>query len=229
MAIYAIGDLHLSLTANKAMDCFAGWQDYVKRIQTGWRSVVRPEDTVVIPGDISWGMSLAESEADFALIHQLPGSKLLLKGNHDYWWTSMAKMESFLTEKGLTSLKILHNNCAAVGSIVICGTRGWMFEAGEAHDLKITAREAGRLERSLRCGVQTGLEPVAFLHYPPLLGDQIAGEMIDLMRAYGVKRCYYGHVHGDAGRFAFQGTYLGINFTLVAADGVNFTPVRVEP
>ncbi len=227
MSLFSISDLHLSLTADKPMDQFAGWNNYVKKIEENWKNTVKAEDTVVIPGDISWGMTLEEAEADFTFIHRLPGKKLLLKGNHDYWWTSMAKMEAFFEAKGLTSLKILHNNCATVESIAVCGTRGWMFEDTAPHDAKLTAREAGRLDASVKSSVITGLEPIVFLHYPPVFGDQVSGDMIDIMHRYGVKRCYYGHIHGDSSRYAFQGEYLGINFRLVSADGVNFTPILV--
>ncbi len=222
MAIFAIGDLHLSTACNKPMDVFPGWQDYVARITTDWRERVSPEDTVVIAGDISWGMSLEEAKSDFALLESLPGRKILLKGNHDYWWNSRKKMESFFEQNGLSSLTILHNSCVAVEGIALCGTRGWMLEEGCEHDRTIAAREEGRLRMSLESARVADLPPVAFLHYPPLFADSMSGGMIELLREYGVTRCFYGHLHGQACQMAFQGEYLGIEFHLISADHLKF-------
>ncbi|WP_418271735.1 metallophosphoesterase, partial [Intestinimonas sp.] len=143
MALFAIGDTHLSLSANKPMDVFGGgWTGYVDKLSAGFRELVAPEDTVVIAGDVSWGMSLEEAEKDFAFLDALPGKKLLLKGNHDYWWTTVSKMTRFFAEHGFTTLKILHNNCHFCGETALCGTRGWFYEEDQnGHNEKVFNRE----------------------------------------------------------------------------------------
>ncbi|HWP51837.1 MAG TPA: metallophosphoesterase, partial [Clostridia bacterium] len=222
MSIFTIGDLHLSIACNKPMDIFPGWKNYVEQIENNWKAQVSDSDTVVLAGDISWGMTLQEAAADFDYIDALPGKKVILKGNHDYWWNSRRKMESFFQSRGLSTLSILHNSCVVAGDIAICGTRGWMLEDSTSHDQKVTAREEGRLKASLDAAKSTGLEPVAFLHYPPIFGNGISGGIIDLLREYGVRRCFYGHLHGTACAQAFEGEYLGTNFVLVSADHLRF-------
>ena len=167
MAIYTIGDLHLSLGCEKPMDIFPGWQGYMEKLERHWNTLVRPEDTVVLAGDTSWAMKLEDTVADFSFLQRLPGQKLLLKGNHDYWWTTVKKMERFLQENGFDSLHILHNNSILAEGLAVCGTRSWMFDVGEAHDEKVMNRELGRLRASLDAA-QEGAERVAFLHYPPV-------------------------------------------------------------
>ena len=165
MALYAIGDTHLSLSSNKPMDVFGGgWEGYVDKLQKGF-AAVGPEDTVVLCGDLSWGMSLEEAKKDFAFLDALPGArKLLLKGNHDYWWNTAAKMNRFFAESGFSTLRILHNNCYEYGGYALCGTRGWFYE--ETGDQKVFKRELIRLEASLKAA---GERPkLCFLHYPPL-------------------------------------------------------------
>lgn len=150
MSLFVIGDTHLSLSTDKPMDIFGGWKNYMQRLEENWRSVVQPQDTVIIPGDVSWGMSLEQAKEDFLFLHRLPGKKILMKGNHDYWWATRAKMESFLEGNGLDSLSILHNNAVSVEGLSLCGSRGWMFEQGQEHDKKIINREAGRIRASLQ-------------------------------------------------------------------------------
>lgn len=227
MALYAIGDPHLSTGVDKPMDIFAGWQDYVERLCENWRAQVAPQDTVVLAGDISWGMSLSQALPDFLLIDSLPGKKIILKGNHDYWWTSRKKMEECFEQNKLRTLAILHNNCFEEEGKALCGTRGWMIEEGSPHDRKVAAREEGRLRASLECAKQTGLEPIVFLHYPPVYQDAVSGRMIDIMHEYGVKRCFYGHLHGPSCRFAVEGEYLGIEFALISADHLKFRLKRL--
>ncbi len=164
MALYTIGDLHLSLSSDKPMDIFGDrWQNYVEKIQRGF-SAVTENDTTVLCGDLSWGMSLEESLNDLTFIHNLPGRKILMKGNHDYWWTTLNKMNSFLQSNGFDNIRIMHNNAFTECGIAICGTRGWINDDGEPQDAKVLAREAGRLEMSLKAAVATGLEPVVFIH-----------------------------------------------------------------
>lgn len=229
MSIFAIGDLHLSLACDKPMDIFPGWHNYVAEITKNWKAQVSDSDTVVLAGDISWGMTLEEAAADFEYINALPGKKVILKGNHDYWWNSRRKMEAFFESWGLSTLSILHNSFVASPSenIAICGTRGWMLEDSAPHDQKVTAREEGRLKASLEAARPFGLEPVVFLHYPPVFGNGISGGIIDLLREYGVRRCFYGHLHGAACAQAFEGNYLGIEFTLVSADHLKFSLKRL--
>jgi predicted phosphohydrolase len=226
MAIFTIADLHLSLGASKPMDVFPGWDGYVERLERNWRALVRPEDTVVIGGDISWAMKLEDTRADFAFVQALPGQKLLMKGNHDYWWTTANKMNTYLRAEGFDTLHILHNNSYAVGGCAICGTRSWLFDAGEPHDEKVMNREIGRLKMSLDAAGPG--EKLVFLHYPPVYPGTSAPEIIDTMKAYGVRRCFYGHLHGQSLRFAVQGRVDGISYKLVSADGLGFRPYRIE-
>ena len=163
MAIFVIGDLHLSLGADKPMEIFPGWQGYLEKVTACWRAHIAPEDTVVLAGDTSWAMKLAETEADFAFLHSLPGKKLLIKGNHDYWWDTAAKMQRFFDAKGFDSLAILHNNSFCVEGLALCGTRSWMLGGEDPQDEKVRARELGRLRTSLAAAAP-GCERVAFLH-----------------------------------------------------------------
>lgn len=227
MALYAIGDTHLSLNSNKSMEVFGvGWENYVERLRDGF-SEVNSEDTVVLCGDLSWGMSLREAAKDFAFLDQeLPGEKWILKGNHDYWWATAAKMNAFFQEQGLTHLHILHNNCAFYGETALCGTRGWFFEEnGSPHWEKVFNRELIRLEASLKAAGER--EKICFLHYPPLYKGYRCEEIIELMTRYGVKACYYGHLHGPSHRLAIQGIQDEINYQLVAADFVGFKPKKI--
>lgn len=229
MAVFTIGDLHLSLGGDHSMEVFPGWEGYVERIERHWREQVREEDTVVLAGDSSWGMSLEQALPDFAFLHRLPGRKLLLKGNHDYWWSTRRKMEAFFAQNGLTSLEILHNNSVAVDGISICGSRGWLFETGEAFDDKIINREVSRLELSLTDSAKSGLPPVVFLHYPPVYGDNISPPILEALHRFGVCVCYYGHIHASGCRWAINGEYAGVRYHLISGDYLRFTPVRVDP
>lgn len=227
MSLFAIADPHLSFNTSKPMDVFRGWADYTVRLEKNWRALVGPEDTVVIAGDISWGMDLREAAADLAFIDRLPGRKILLKGNHDYWWTTRKKMDDFLREQGLSTLHILHNDAYATGNVAVCGSRGWFFDAGDAADQKVLLREAGRLRTSIQAAKKTGLEPVAFLHYPPVCGDQVCEEIFSVLREEGIRRCYYGHLHGPGIRHAFQGEKDGVRLRLISCDALAFCPLLV--
>lgn len=223
MALYAIGDTHLSLSCNKPMDVFGGnWENYVEKLLEGF-SVVEPEDTVVLCGDLSWGMSLEQAEADFAFLDRLPGRKLLMKGNHDYWWTTAAKMNRFFAEKGFHSFSLLHNNCHFYGDVALCGTRGWFFE--ENGDPKVFNRELIRLETSLKAAGEK--EKLCFLHYPPRYQGYICQEIVDLLEKYQVSACYYGHLHGGSHRLAMEGKFNSVEYHLVAADYLDFKPKKI--
>lgn len=226
MAVYAIGDTHLSLGSDKPMDVFGGgWTGYVEKLKEGF-SVIGPEDTVVLCGDLSWGMSLEEAKQDFAFLNDLPGKKLLLKGNHDYWWNTASKMNKFFQENEFHTLSILHNNCGFYGDVALCGTRGWFYEEerGE-HSAKVFNRELMRLEASLKAAGEK--EKICFLHYPPVYQGYCCKEIIELLQKYEVKRCYYGHLHGGSHRFAVCGERDGIHFELIAADYLRFKPEKI--
>ena len=228
MSLFAIADPHLSFNTSKPMDVFAGWADYTARLEKNWRELVGPEDTVVIAGDISWGMDLREAAADFAFLDRLPGRKILMKGNHDYWWTTRKKMDAFLRERGLSTLHILHNDAYTAGDVAVCGSRGWFFDAGDAADQKVLLREAGRLRASIQAAKTPGLEPVAFLHYPPVCGGQVCEEIFSVLREEGIRRCYYGHLHGPGIRYAFQGEKDGVRLKLISCDALAFCPLLVR-
>ena len=228
MALYAIGDLHLSLRSNKPMEIFGdGWRDYVARIREGF-SVLTEDDVTVLCGDLSWGMSLEESLEDFRFIDALPGKKYLLKGNHDYWWNTAAKMERFFAENGLTTMEILHNNCRFYGDVALCGTRGWFYELDNqgTHNEKVLLREVGRLETSLKAAGDR--EKLCFLHYPPLYLHYTCPEILRVLSEFGVHECCYGHIHGYGCRSAFIGESDGVRYRLVSADFLDFVPYKLR-
>lgn len=227
MALYALGDLHLSFGTDKPMDVFGGrWEGYVDKLRDGL-SVLTEEDTLVIPGDLSWALCLEEAEADFRFLNSLPGRKLLVKGNHDYWWNTASKFRSFCSQFEFDHMELLHNNCHWYKETALCGTRGWFYEEekGGAHDEKVFLRELGRLEASLKAAGEA--EKICFLHYPPRYKGYTCREIIDLMKAYGVRQCIFGHLHGDSHKLALEGNSEGIDFKLVAADYVQFRPVKI--
>ena len=229
MALYAIADLHLSLGADKPMDVFRGWENYVERLEKNWRNLITDEDTVVIAGDVSWGMKLEETEKDFAFINSLPGRKLILKGNHDYWWSTRNKIDAFFKEKHFDTMEIIFNSAVRVGDIAVCGTRGWLYNAETAEDRKIVARENGRLVASLKAAQALGGTPVVFLHYPPVYDIEECAELLETMLQYGVKDCYFGHIHGDhAAKKAPVGEYKSIRMHLVSCDYIRFMPKLVR-
>ena len=166
MAVWVMADLHLSFGTNKPMDNFFGWKDYVSKIEASWKEQIKPEDTVVIPGDFSWGLGFDEALPDFKFIDALPGRKIVMKGNHDYWWTTRTKAEKFFKENGITTFEILHNNSVLAEDLAICGTRGWVFMPNEEHDHKISEREALRLKLSLEDSKRfPDADKIVFLHY----------------------------------------------------------------
>ncbi len=228
MAVYAIADLHLSLGTDKPMDVFSGWSDYVKRLESNWRKLITDDDTVVIAGDISWAMRLEECDEDFAFIHSLPGKKILIKGNHDYWWGTKKKIEEYIEEKGFYSIQILFNNSYSADGLAICGTRGWNYESAGEKDTRILNREVGRLEMSITEAEKSGLTPVVFLHYPPVYDTIVCEEIIKTLKSHNIKHCYYGHLHGSAThRHAVVGEFEGIYFHLISCDYTGFYPVPV--
>ena len=226
MALFVLGDTHLSLGGAKPMDVFPGWNGYVEKLEANWRRLVKPEDTVVLAGDISWSMRLADTRKDFAFLNGLPGRKLIMKGNHDYWWSTANKMNEFFRAEGFDTLRLLHNNSYTVDGYALCGTRGWLFDADEPHDEKVMNREIGRLRLSLEAA-EPGKEKLVFLHYPPVYTGADAPEIVAVLKEYGIKRCFYAHLHGKAIRFAVQGEVDGIRYKLVSADGLHFCPYKI--
>lgn len=228
MALFAIGDTHLSLGCAKPMDVFGGaWANYVEKLNAGF-SRVCAEDTVVLCGDLSWGMSLEEALPDFAFLDALPGTKYIVKGNHDYWWNTAGKMTAFWSANGLSTLHLLHNNCAFYGDVALCGTRGWFFEpsAAQAESDKVYRRELIRLEASLQAAAGAK-EKLVFLHYPPKYQGYVCQEIIDMLEKYQVSRCFYGHLHGHSHKLALEGVTNGVDYRLVAADRLNFVPEKI--
>ncbi len=227
MALFVLGDTHLSLGGNKPMDVFGGaWVDYVDKLKAGFQ-VIQETDTVVLCGDISWGMSLQEAKPDFQFLQELlPGRKILLKGNHDYWWETVSKMTRFFEAEGLENFEFLHNNCLCYGDVALCGTRGWFLDVEKGpHNEKMLRREVMRLEASLKAAGDR--EKICFLHYPPLYQGYHCQEITALLTQYQVPRCYYGHLHGRSTRAAFEGDYQGTAFALVSADHLHFMPKKI--
>lgn len=240
MSLYTIADLHLPGADGKAksMEVFGQrWFDSQNRIERNWRALVEPDDTVVIPGDISWAMNLAEARDDFAFIDSLPGIKYIGKGNHDFWWATASKMNAFFAENGFSTLNILYNNAYIAGGAVICGSRGWFFDEGSQKTVgevsweKINNRETMRLEMSLKAAAKLrdasgGLPVIAFLHFPPVWNGAVARGPVDALHSYGVTRCYFGHIHSAwVGQQPFM--FEDIEFRLIAADHLAFCPLRV--
>ena len=227
MKLFAIADLHLPGGDDKPMDVFGPrWTNYVERLQQGF-SELTADDVTVLAGDLSWGMGLEEAGADFDFIHALPGKKIIVKGNHDYWWTTANKAKRFFAARGIDSIEILHNNCFFYGDNAICGTRGWFYEEerGGEHDAKIMRREIMRLETSLKAAGEH--KKLVFLHYPPIYANYRCEEILALLKEHKVSLCCYGHIHGKGCAWAFNGWHEGTEFKLVSADAVNFTPVRL--
>ena len=227
MALFAIGDPHLSLATGKSMNIFGGWTDYEQRLEKNWRHLVSDDDTVVIAGDVSWCMNLEQGLEDFKFLDSLPGKKIILKGNHDYWWATKKKADEFFEKHSLKTLNILHNNTYTEGNFAICGTRGWFFDAESDADKKVVLREAGRLRASIAAAKATGLEPVVFLHYPPINIVQKCDEIYNVLVEEKVTRCYYGHLHSYSHAAAFIGENDGIRFSLISSDYLEFCPALV--
>lgn len=229
MAIFAIGDLHLSHEQNKPMDIFGeDWTNHADKIRDNWNRVVSEEDLVIVAGDISWAMHLSDALPDLIWLGKLNGTKLLIKGNHDYWWSSIGKVRSRLPE----SVKALQNDHFAWGEQVVCGARGWICPGEEGfdndHDQKIYMREAWRLQLSLEsAGREDAPEIIAALHFPPFNRNGQPSAFTGLLEQYRVRLCVFGHIH-DSGRDSiFQGERNGVEYRFVAADGIDFTPLKL--
>ena len=226
MSLYVIGDLHLSFGCDKPMDVFGGrWENYTDKLLEGF-ACVRPEDTTVLCGDLSWGMSLEAAREDFRFIHALPGRKIILKGNHDYWWTTAAKFYRFCAENGWDDIFLLHNNCYEYGGFALCGTRGWFYEEEkEGQSQKVFLRELQRLETSLKAAGER--EKLCFLHYPPFYTGYTCQPILDLLEEYHVTACYYGRLQGGSHRRAKQGRRGTVEYHMISADYLGFRPKKI--
>ena len=240
MSIYAIGDLHLSLNKEKPMDIFGGnWKNHEQKIEENWKNTVQDNDLVILPGDFSWEMHLKDMYNDFAYLNELPGKKLLLKGNHDYWWTTLAKMREFLQENKFENIDFVYNNSYLFEDKIIAGTRGWALNDTENSD-KMNHREEERLKLSLQSGVDNfgDKEIICIMHYPPIIEENKndannqsknlkVSNYVQIMKDYNVKTCLYGHLHGESHKEAFEGIIEGINFKLVSSDYLDFKLYKV--
>lgn len=229
MSIYAISDLHLSFNTNKPMDIF-GWNDYEEKISQDWRTNVKEEDLVLLPGDFSWEMKLENTYKDFQFINNLPGKKLLLKGNHDLWWTTLKKMREFLKEKEFNNIDFIYNNSYEFENHIIAGTRGWNLVSENIDDKKIKDRELLRLENSILDGIQKYGEDkpiIVCMHYPPLLKDLKNNEFTRILEKYNVKYCLYGHLHGKSHINVFDGIYNNVNYKMVSCDYTGFKLIKI--
>jgi predicted phosphohydrolase len=230
VSIYALADLHLSFAANKPMDVFGGnWGNYTEKIETNWRNSISDDDLVIIPGDVSWATYLDDAVEDFRFINGLPGKKVIIKGNHDYWWTTLSKMEKFLEENQFNTIKILNNTAVEFENAAICGTRGWWYKEEQNNDDdKILDRERKRLVLALEAAVKLKKERIIVgIHYPPIDADSPNCDFFEIMKQYNVDTCVYGHLHSYAHKNAVTGVLDGIKLKLVSGDFVDFAPVLV--
>ena len=235
MSIYVIADLHLSFGTNKPMDIFGdNWDNHPEKVKQDWIAKVKPEDTVILPGDFSWATYIEDAKQDFQFLNELPGKKILLKGNHDYWWTTLTKMREFIKENDFENIDFLYNNAYLVEDKIIVGSRGWILQDGEENK-KMINRENERLKLSFKDGIEKygeNKEILVFMHYPPINSKELLGnqylEFYKTMREYNVKDCYYGHLHGNSHKEAIEGEVGGINFHLISADYLDFKLVKIN-
>lgn len=233
MAIYTIGDLHLSFSVDKPMDIFGdNWENHSEKIKENWLSKVKPDDTVILPGDFSWATYLEETKKDFEFLNSLPGRKIMSKGNHDYWWTTVTKMKKYLKENNFENIDFLYNNSFLVENKIIAGTRGWVTNFKNAENSKILKRENDRLKLSIEDGINKfgeDKEIIVFIHYPPFYKEKVLEEFdfIKTMKRYNVKKCIYGHLHAESHKEAVEGIIDGIEYKLVSSDYLKFDLVKL--
>ncbi len=232
MSIFTIADLHLALGIDKPMDVFGGrWSNYMEKLKDNWISNISEKDTVIIPGDVSWATYIDSAYEDFRFIEDLPGKKVISKGNHDYWWTTSSKLNKYLTENNFSTISFMHNNAFELEGVGVCGTRGWKGPGEDdfkKDDEKIYKREIERLELSVKAALKLDVSRLlVFMHYPPVTVKSPMTGFIDIMKKYEIKECYYGHLHGEGIKGAIEGEYEGINLKLVSADYLNFIPFKI--
>lgn len=233
MALYAISDLHLSIGIDKPMDIFGvEWKNYMQKIKANWSCNINEDDYIIIPGDISWATYLEEAYNDLEYINSLPGTKIIVKGNHDYWWTTINKLNTFIERHNFKTIHFLQNNCVIYNEIAICGTRGWICPNSyefTREDEKIYNRELIRLELSIQSAIKHDCSNIIVaLHYPPVNKyKDMENGFIDLLKKYGIRQCIYGHLHSEGRRDALEGVHNGVLFHLVSCDHINFTPIKL--
>lgn len=233
MAIFVIGDLHLSFGSNKPMDIFGkNWVKHDEKIAENWKENVKDTDTVIINGDFSWAMNIKDMYLDFKYLEELPGKKILSKGNHDYWWASITSMRKYLEENNFTSIDFLHNNSFEIEGKVIVGTRGWVI-SNDINEKKIFDREANRLELSIKDGINKygNKEMIGITHYPPITKSMLINnelnDIVRILKKYEIPNCYYGHLHASSINDAVNGEYYGINFKLASCDALDFKLLKI--
>ena len=236
MALFVMADLHLPLGIDKPMDIFGNaWKNYVERIEENWQHVVCEEDIVVIPGDFSWATYLEESKKDFEFLNRLNGIKILIKGNHDSWWSTINKLNQFIVGNDFSDIHFMQNNTFLYKNIAICGSRGWLhpgWDSFSAKDRKIFDREVLRMELSLKeaqAHINRGDADkiYVFTHYPPTSVSGEENEMTSLFKSYGAEKVFYGHLHGVAHKNAVSGSYGGTQYSLISADYLQFMPKKI--
>lgn len=224
--IFGIADLHFDSIGDKSMDIFGeNWIDHENKIINNWRNIVKEDDLVLVPGDISWALKLEDGYKDLLKLESLPGKKILVKGNHDYWWQSLSKINNL----GLETIKFLQNNSFTYGDIAVAGTRGWtpIDEHSDSHHMKIFTRELNRLRLSLDSIKKDSDIIIALLHYPPFNYNMKSNEFVDIMKEYGVDICLYGHLHADGHKYVVEGNIEGIEFHCISSDYIDFIPKKI--
>lgn len=235
MSVYAIGDLHLSFNEEKPMSIFGSrWVDHYKQIEYNWLRIIKDDDLVILPGDFSWAMNIEDALKDFEFLNALPGKKVFIKGNHDYWWSTLKSMDDFLEKNKIENISFIMNNAFKYKNTIVVGTRGWSFNDTENSE-KMLKREINRLENSILYAKENFEEDndiICAMHYPPItkmmMQEGKTSEYIDLMKKYSIKRCIYGHLHGKAHYEAVEGYVEKIELRLVSSDYLNFIPLKIS-
>lgn len=233
MSVYVIGDLHLSFGTDKPMDIFGdNWESHAEKIKQNWLEKVKEDDTVILPGDFSWATYLEETYNDFEFLNSLPGRKILTKGNHDYWWTTLTQMNKYIKENNFKNIEFLYNNSYLIEDKIFVGTRGWMTNNRNQENTKILKREVARLKLSLDNGVNTygkDKEIYCFIHFPPFYKDDVEDSLnfIKLLKEYNVKKCFYGHLHAESHKEAIEGLIDGIEYKLISSDYLDFDLIKI--
>ena len=232
-----ISDLHLSTNTDKSMEVFGlRWQNYCQRLKNNWNRIVSPEDTVVVPGDISWALTLEEAIPDLLFLDSLNGTKIIGKGNHDFWWSTQAKIEKLFINNKINTIRILHNNAYKIENIIVCGTRGWYIDSHTKNTInapnydKIINREVIRLRISLDEAMKlkgsSDLKIIVFFHFPPIWNEFVNQEFLDILSEYNISNCFFGHIHGN---YSANTSYLynNVSFRLVSSDFLDFAPIPI--
>lgn len=235
MAVYVIADLHLATAdSQKSMEVFGKrWINYIEKINKNWNKLITDNDTVIIPGDISWALTIEDAKSDLLWLESLPGKKIILKGNHDFWWTTVSKINKFFEQNNIMSIKLINNDAIEAENYIIAGSRGWftdktMQNADENVDYnKIVNREAIRLDMSFsnanKIKGDSDKEIIAFLHFPPVWSGYVCQPIFDVLQKYNIKRCYFGHIHGS---YSHPDTFEldSVKFHIISADFLDFIP-----